>query len=132
MKTQHSQPNTGDFKMKKTVYAALIATAAMFAQVAPAQAISVKNCTGHAIKILIFNQNDKAQTFEKGVITLKNKGTITGLDIRGKNYHHFKIYKRGLLDGHLGTIRGIDENAKYTVLMTNGGVSMQKNRLSCS
>ena len=118
--------------MKKTVFAAVIATAAMVAQVTPALAIDVTNCTGHGIKILIFNQNDLFETANKGVINLKKGQKITGLNIHGKNYHKFKIFKSGLLDGHLGTIRGIDETAKYSLSKDKSGtVRMNKGKSTC-
>lgn len=121
---------------RKATFALIAAplTAAILTVAAvPAHAISVANCTNHGIKILIFNQNDMFETADKGVIKLNAKQTITGYNVHGKNYHKFKVFKTGLLDGHLGTIRGIDENKKYWVFYKNNAIqlSTSPNNGSC-
>lgn len=106
--------------------APLLIAASAFATATPASAVDVHNCTRSKLKILVFNQNDKFESVHKAKILLAVGGSNTKVKIPGKNYHKFKIFKRGVLDNHLGTIRGIDENKSYKVVGAgNGAVAMK-------
>lgn len=111
-------------KVAFSLIAAPLTAVQLSVAAAPAHAIAVANCTKHGIKILIFNQNDKFETADKGVIKLNSKQTITGYNVHGKNYHKFKVFKTGLLDGHLGTFRGVDENKKYWGFYKNDSIQL--------
>lgn len=106
--------------MKKVLLAA--AFAAISLQAAPAFAVDIVNCTKSNLKILVFNNNDKVETIHKAKILVpKDGGSTNGTSIPGKNPHKFKIFARGVLDNHLGTIRGVDETKSYAVVGAGGG-----------